>query len=589
MPIVGTAGHVDHGKSTLVEALTGRDPDRWAEEKQRGLTIDLGFAWTNIDGIDVGFIDVPGHERFIKNMLAGIGGVDCALLVVAADSGWMPQTEEHAAVLDLLNIDVGVIALTRIDLVDNDTVELATLEILDEVEGTTLEGWPVVPVSPVSGAGMDMLRTRIGSAIERRESGIDGPFKMWVDRSFTVSGAGVVATGTINQGDVSSGDGIELLPHASLDTVRGLHHHDLPIIRSDRGSRTAVNLQNTKLAAIGRGSLLCAPGSIGMSNRIIGELRPARSFDEIPGRGAFHFHIGTAHTPATIRQLHGTDTYLISLHDEIPVAMGDRFILRDSGRQAVVGGGRVLEPAPTDRPTMDQLNLLSASAGSSADERATALLTVRGISDSTELTMASGGGSSVSGLRSGSIVVSEAETKRILSAATELVLDYHVLHPLRPGISKAELATQIGCALGVLDAILETADPITESDGFVYSIEFTSELPPDLVTRWSDVKTYLENSFDVPRMSAIDLGNETVHALLRSGDLVQVGPDLAFTSRQIDEICERISRLPDGFSVSRFRDEFGMTRRQAVPMLEWLDKSGWTKRTGDGRTVRRQP
>jgi selenocysteine-specific elongation factor len=589
MPIVGTAGHVDHGKSTLVEALTGRDPDRWAEEKQRGLTIDLGFAWTNIEGIDVGFIDVPGHERFIKNMLAGIGGIDCALLVVAADSGWMPQTEEHAAVLDLLDIDVGVIALTRIDLVDDDTVELATLEILDEVEGTTLDGWPVVPVSPISGAGMDMLRARIGSAIERREPSVDGAFKMWVDRSFTVSGAGVVATGTINQGDVSSGDGVELLPHDSLDTVRGLHHHDMPVDRSDRGSRTAVNLQNTKLATIGRGSLLCAPGSIGMSDRIIGELRPARSFDEIPGRGAFHFHIGTAHTPATIRQLHGTNTYLINLDDTLPVAMGDRFILRDSGRQAVVGGGRVLEPAPTDRPTTDQLTLLAASAGSSADERATALLSVRGISDITELAMASGGGSSLSGLRSGSIVVSEVETERILSAATEVVLDYHTLHPLRPGISKAELATQIGTVLSVLDAIIETAESITESDGFVYSIEFTNELPPDLVTRWSEVKTFLESSFDVPRMSAIDLGDETIHALIRSGNLVQIGPDLAFTSHQVDEIHRRISDLPDDFSVSQFRDEFGMTRRQAVPTLEWLDKTGWTRRTGDGRTVRRQP
>ena len=166
MPIVGTAGHVDHGKSTLVQALTGTDPDRWAEEKERGLTIDLGFAWTDIAGHDVGFVDVPGHERFIKNMLAGVGAVDCALLVVAADSGWMPQTEEHAAVLDLLEADSGVIAITRCDLVDADTVELATLEVMDEVKGTRLETWPVVPVSAITGEGLDDLKAEIASVLD---------------------------------------------------------------------------------------------------------------------------------------------------------------------------------------------------------------------------------------------------------------------------------------------------------------------------------------------------------------------------------------------------------------------------------------
>ncbi len=588
MPIVGTAGHVDHGKSTLVEALTGRDPDRWAEEKRRGLTIDLGFAWTYIEGIDVGFVDVPGHERFIKNMLAGVGAIDCALLVVAADSGWMPQTEEHAAVLNLLNVAFGVIALTRIDLVDSDTIELATLEILEETEGTVLEGWPVVPVSPITGDGMDNLREHLAAALSRPAEPLEGPLRMWVDRSFTVSGAGVIVTGTIANGSISTGAEIEILPGGGHDTVRGLHHHDEATNHVRQGSRTAVNLQSTKLSSVGRGDLLCSPGSIDVSSRLIAMLQPARSFDEIPGRGAFHFHVGTAHTPATIRQLFSGDSYLINLSEALPIAMGDRFILRDAGRQAVVGGGQVLEPAAVDRLTEDQLALLAAVVDSSPDEKADALLSVRHTSDLMLLAQASGGGSPSIGLTAGSMVLSPARADAVLADVTRIVAEYHTLHPLRPGIPKAELATQIGVSLGFVDATIEATPAISESNGFLQSVDFLDELPPDAVAEWAQAKVVLEQTFDVSRMSAIDLGGETIHALIRNGDLVKVAPDLVFTSGQIAEIQRRITDLPDGFSVSQFKDEFGMTRRQAVPMLEWLDKSGWTKRVGDGRSVRPQ-
>lgn len=589
MPIVGTAGHVDHGKSTLVQALTGTDPDRWAEEKRRGLTIDLGFAWTEIEGMDVGFVDVPGHERFIKNMLAGVGAVDCALLVVAADSGWMPQTEEHAAVLDLLDVRTGVVALTRIDLVDSDTAEIAALEIMEETQATVLEGWPVIPVSPITGEGMDDLRAHLATAIADADEHLDGGLKMWVDRSFTVSGAGVVATGTIARGGITTGDEIEILPSGRRDTVRGLHHHDRPMDISSSGSRTAVNLQNTKLSDIGRGDLVCAPDSISVSSKLIAQLRPARSFDEIPPRGAFHVHVGTAHTLATIRQLHHTDMYLIKLDGPLPLAMGDRFILRDSGRQAVVGGGRVLEPAPIDPPTTNQLALLEASVELSADEKATTLLSVRRTSELIDLAMSSGGGVPNSGLRAGSTILSDAAAQQIRSATVESVTDYHRLHPLRPGISKAELASRVKVTLEVMDAIIDDRGILREADGVVRLSGFSNQLPPELAEKWLGAKGELERSFDVPRMGAIDLDDEIVHALIRNGELVQVGTDLVFTANQIEEVHRRIVDLPDGFSVSEFKDKFGMTRRQAVPILEWLDKSGWTNRSGDGRTVRRRP
>ncbi len=419
MPIIGTAGHVDHGKSTLVQAITGRDPDRWTEEKERGLTIDLGFAWTELDGVDVGFVDVPGHERFIKNMLAGVGAIDCALLVIAADSGWMPQTEEHAAVLDLLDTGVGVIALTRIDLVDKDTVELAALEIMDEIEGTSLQGWPVVPVSAITGEGMESLVEHLASAVGQVEQHGGGPLRMWVDRSFTISGAGVVVTGTIARGEVTTGDDVEILPSGQSDRVRGIHHHDRGVDRSVAGSRTAINLQGAKLAAVSRGNLICTPGSIDVSTRILARLEPARRFEEIPPRGAFHFHIGTAHSPATIRRLHDADTYVITLDAALPVAMGDRFILRDSGRQAVVGGGRVLDPMPQSRLTPVDVKTLKSAVDGSATEMADALLTVRRIARVVDLIKATGGGSPSTGLRAAGTVISETAANAMVDRSID--------------------------------------------------------------------------------------------------------------------------------------------------------------------------
>jgi len=588
MPIVGTAGHVDHGKSTLIHALTGRDPDRWAEEKERGLTIDLGFGWTEIDGASIGFVDVPGHERFIKNMLAGVGAVDCALLVVAADSGWMPQTEEHAAVLDLLETEVGVIALTRTDLVDEDTVELATLEIMDETAGTALDGWPIVPVSPITGEGMDALKHQLVAAISRARDRSDGPLKMWVDRSFTVSGAGVVVTGTIATGSVSVGEQVALLPHGRLDTVRGLHHHDQSAERCEAGSRTAVNLQGAKLNDVRRGTLISTPGSIGSSDRLVATLTPARSFEEIPKRGAFHFHVGTAHTPASIRQLRGTTAYRIALEQALPLAMGDRFILRDSGRQAVVAGGRILSPTSLNALAADQVPLLTDAIDSPPDDRAAALLSVRGSADVNELLMATGGGTSREGMLAGTTMYSLDAVAEMASSTATITADYHARHPLRPGIPKAELASQLGVVHDVVDMIVGADSTLRDDDGFVSRDGFVHELTADQSNHWTAVKASMEQSFDVPRMSAIDLDDEVLHLLIRSGSLIPVGPDLVFTSGQIEELRTRLGELPDGFSVSQFKDEFGMARRQAVPTLEWLDKTGWTHRSGDRRTVRRR-
>lgn len=585
MPIVGTAGHVDHGKSTLVRALTGIDPDRWAEEKERGLTIDLGFAWSDIGGHDVGFVDVPGHERFIKNMLAGVGAIDGAMFVVAADSGWMPQSEEHAAVLDLLGIERGVIALSRIDLVDDDLVELATLDVLDRIEGTSLEGWPIVPVSPVTGSGLDDLRAALADILDATPPRDTEGFRMWVDRAFRPSGAGLVVTGTVLEGSVAPGDTVEVLPRGETATVRGIQHHGGSVERGVAGSRTAINLSGGP-DGIDRGTLLAAPETVAISDRMLGTLMPARGFEDIPDRGAFHVHAGTAAVPATIRRVRPTSAYVITTDQPLPVVVGDRIILRETGRRAVVGGGVVLDPAPVARPTAEQSERLAEAAGNDTGARADALTEVHGAIGDLAIRRATGGGRPRRGLRAGDDWLSPGEADRLAASIEALVADHHERHPMRPGLPNGEAASRLDVSIDVIDTAVHRSDALDDRSGAIALIGFSDEMDDASIGRWEAVRIGLEASFDVPRASAIELDDEVLHHLIRRGDLVRIADDLVFTRAQVDEIVRRVAELPAGFTVAEFRDHFGMARRQAVPTLEWLDSIGRTRRHGDGREVR---
>ncbi|GMQ98729.1 MAG: selenocysteine-specific translation elongation factor [Acidimicrobiia bacterium] len=588
MPIVATAGHVDHGKSTLVEALTGRDPDRWAEEKERGLTIDLGYAWTDIDGHAVGFVDVPGHERFIKNMLAGVGAVDCALLVVAADSGWMPQTEEHAAVLSLLETRNGVIAVTRIDLVDSDTTELTILEILEEIEDTPLASWPVVPVSSTTGEGIEALKAEIGLRVGT--PGNPGkPFRMWIDRSFTIKGAGLVVTGSVSQGSVGADDAVQVLPDGITTRVRGVHRHDSKVERAVQGDRAAVNLVVGNDLEVERGQLLVSPGTASTSNRFLAVIHPARMFNEIPKRGGFHVHIGTADTSASIRRVVGTQGYLVTTAELVPAAVGDRFILRDSGRRSVVGGGRILDPGTNVRPAPQDVETMLEVLDSDPDTKADALVRLRGVADVAAVALETGGGSPSSALQAGGTAISDKVQESTILEISRIVDEYHSQFPLRPGIGRTELASTLKLDDSIVDAVVDASDRFSSSEGAVHLAEFTNELTKTQEETWMPIRSLLEASFDVPRMSALDLPEELLHALVRRGDLVQIDDDVAFTSLQIDRIVTDVSQLKDGFTVSEFKEHFEMARRQAVPTLEWLDRTGVTRRQGDGRVARRRP
>jgi len=596
MPVVGTAGHVDHGKSTLIQALTGRDPDRWDEEKRRGLTIDLGFAWTTLDdGTEVGFVDVPGHERFIKNMLAGVDAIDVALFVVAADEGWMPQSEEHLAVLDLLGVGSGVIALTRSDLVDDDLAELAEMEAREHLEGTVLAEAPIIRTAAPQGTGIAEIRTALAdalAAVPPREG--DRP-RMWVDRSFTIGGAGTVVTGTLLEGPVSTGDTLAIWPGEQRARVRSIQSHERSRDRVGPGARVAFNLVGLDRSEVPRGAMIGRTGDWRLTSRFLADLRTVRSLGEpLRDRGAFHLHIGSGAFPARIRLMEGptlahTGAAVIETEEPLPLKAGDRLILREVGRRAVVAGGTVLDPGPPRRghDLRAALPILRA-AGSLPDERATALLAVRGRSTLFDLSVDSGGGEPTGALTVAGTAVSSTEEQRLIVIAIEAINAFHEANPLRPGIPKPSLAEHLGVSLSVLEALVD-GDPSLVDDGpTVRSTGFSGDLDDTSQAAWQAVQqTLADSGWGVPRHTELGLDPEVVHALLRDGSLVAIDEAFAYLPRQLDELIDRVRTMDDGFSVADFRNAFGVTRKHAVPLLEWLDRSGVTRREGDRRVVRR--
>jgi len=589
MPIIGTAGHVDHGKSTLVQALTGRDPDRWAEEKERGLTIDLGFAWTRLGDTVVGFVDVPGHERFIRNMLAGVGGFDVALFVVASDEGWMPQSSEHLDVLDVLDVRHGVIALTRTDLADPDLIELSIGEVLEKVAGTVAADWPIVEVAAPKGSGLDALVDALLGQLQATGPSPDvGRPRLWVDRVFTISGAGVVVTGTLTGGTVSTGDRLECFPGGDI-RVRGLQCHETAVDTAVPGTRVAVNVVGADREDFERGTLLAAPGSIGMTRRFLTVLRtvPGAPTD-ISDRGAYHLHIGTATIPVRIRIIDEDPDVaaILTTRTPVPMAMGDRFVIRDTGRRLVAGGGIVLDPFPVKRPSPSDVRVLTDAVNGDAEARADALIAVHGTVEAGDLERSSGGGAPTGALLIGSRYFSHDAFRAGGVLLRETIASYHESFPLRPGIPKSEAASRMRADAAFVAALVD-ADPSLVDDGPTIRLEeFSPRLDPDDETAWNRARTLLEADLAVPRIADLDLEPEVLHALIRRGSLVRIADDLVFLPEQIDDVTGRLSTLPDRFTVAAFRDAFGLSRRQAIPLLEWLDAEGWTRRRGDERTVR---
>ncbi len=578
---------MDHGKSTLVRALTGRDPDRWDEEKSRGLTIDLGFAWATLGAHEVSFVDVPGHEHFIKNMLAGIEAIDVAMLVVAADEGWMPQSEEHLAVLDLLDTDRALVALTKIDRVDDELMELAQLEIAEQLEGTSLQGAVIVPVSAHTGAGLDDLRTALEGLLGTVPAVNGERPRLWIDRSFSITGAGTVVTGTLLDGSLAIGEHVTIWPGERSGRIRSIQSHEQDVAATGPRRRVALNLSGVERGDIARGAMIGRPGQWRTTDRISVLARPARYVDAITDRGAYHLHIGSGAWPVRIRML-ADDHAVIELPEPLPLAMGDRFVLRETGRRLVVGGGRIVDPSPPrrGRDMRRHFESLRTSLGGAADDRAAALLVARGISPISHIAADSGGGTPTNGREVSGHFVTSGHIESVARAAVGIVDAFHRANPLRPGIPAASLATTLDAPVDLVVAAVAATTDLTIDGTMVRNVAFVVTRA-DRDAEWAAARSLLEQSGPaVPRIAELGIDRELLHALVRDGELVKISDEFVFLPSHVEQIVDRLTGMPDGFTVSDFKDRTGLSRKYAVPFLEWADRTGVTIRMGDTRRLR---
>lgn len=510
----------------------------------------------------------------------------------------MPQTEEHLSVLDGLGLHHGVIALTRTDLVDAELAELAAAEVADRIAGTTLAGWPIVPVSATTGTGLDSLKEALNGALEEAGAPPDiGRPRMWVDRAFLVGGAGLVVTGTLTDGALSRGDSVTLWPQRESSRIRSIQSHETEVDTAIPGSRVALNLVGLEKTDVPRGTMLGPPDGFRTTRRILASLTPVREWPgAVSDRGAYQLHAGTGHWPVRIRLMgrKALDTEgaaHLQLDTPLPLRMGDRFVIREVGRRLVVAGGTVLDPAPAPgRPSLDAVARLTAALAGDRSTWAEALLEKRGLSRPADLDADTGGGAVNGAVTAGDVVM----TRQYADAATEtlrdLVAAYHDANPKRPGMPAATLASAAHLDRIVVDALVSRpGSELVAEEAVVRSAAFSVTWSDTDLASWEAARSELLTSgLAVPRASALGLGSELFHSLVREGRLIAVGDDLCYLPEQIDEVTRRLGELPDGFTASQFRDEMGLSRRQAIPLLEWLDANGWTSRRGDVRTVRRR-
>ncbi len=620
MFVVGTAGHVDHGKSTLVEALTGIDPDRLAEEKERGLTIDLGFAWLELPGgNEVSIVDVPGHERFVNNMLAGVGGIDVALLVVAADESVMPQTREHLAILDLLQISRGLVALTKRDLVDEDWLELVTADIEDALDGTVLQGAQIIPVSAHTGEGL----TELVAAIEWMVQDIPAKRdlarpRLPIDRSFTITGFGTVVTGTLVDGHVEAGQEVELTIAGERTRIRGIQTHKQKVNRAEPGTRVAANLTGVSHDSIFRGEVLTIPGW----------LRPTTAFDvhlrvledaPKPLRHNMYLtvHTGSSETVARLRLLEddraqpGDTTWAqLKLDDPIAVAKGDYFVIRSN--MTTLGGGNIVvthAPRPRRRhePTIERLQVMERGS-----DRDVLLKTIEGLEPAEFQAVVNRANLDAEAAREELVdmiaqdeVVSLGGDRirqntrfytpggwRALEERTRRALDdYHAQFPLRAAAPKEELRSRLNLAPQVFNDALK----LLSAAGVTVEVGSTVRLPDHDPTlgdaQKQAVDDYLRllesDPFSPPTDTSID--PEVVNLLHDERRVVKVSESVVFSSSAYDDMVDRISehlRENGEITVADVRDLLGTSRKYALALMDHLDHVRITRRVGDVRVLR---
>lgn len=613
--VVATAGHVDHGKSALVRALTGMEPDRYAEERRRGMTIDLGFVWTTLPGairdvregagstsdVEVAFVDVPGHERFVSTMLAGAGPVPAVLFVVAADEGWMPQSSEHLDALDALGVRHGVVAISRSDLAEPSA---STREVQRRLSGTPLEGSEVVPVSAVSGVGLDELRGSLARMVARLPAPVaDADVRLWVDRSFTVSGAGTVVTGTLPAGTVRVDDELDLHTATGVRRVqvRGLHSLGRARTAVDGVARLAINLRGVAHDEVVRGDALSAPGTVTRSDLVDVRLHLALDASgRLPQQ--CRAHVGSAQVTGSVRPLDG-DLTRLRLARPVPLRRGDRLVLRDPGRHHVLGAAVVLDTDPPPLHRRGDARRRAAVLAAIADEPHVAEeLARRGVVTVDELRALGFGQNEVDAadavhVGSGHLVQASL-VPQLHERLTTAVREHRRAHPLDPGLPVEQARQLLGLPdVRIISAVVRSAttgEPaLAVREGRVVLAEDDgSRLPGPVAAAVRMLRADLDArpflAPDAGRLDELGLDRHALGAAVRAGELARVAPDVYLAPDWLERVTAVLETIPEPFGVADVRRALDTTRRVALPLLGRLDADRVTRRLPDDRRVLRR-
>lgn len=627
--IIGTAGHVDHGKTQLIKVLTGMDTDRLEEEKRRGITIELGFAHMALpDGGNAGIIDVPGHERFIKNMLAGAGSMDMVLLVVAADEGFMPQTREHLNILSLLDLRYGIVVLTKSDLVSDEWMALVTEDVKNELKGTFLENAPVVPVSSYTGQGVEELKRIIFSIIEEVQSkSISKSFRIPVDRVFTVDGFGTVITGTLIEGMISAGEEVSIYPGERLTRIRNIQVYGKNIDKAYAGQRAAVNLAALKKDEIRRGDTLAQPGSMDRTMMLDVSLNLfADTRRRVENGDILHLYHGTRNTLCKAvlidrdRLEAGEKCYAqLRLNESIAVKTGDRFIVRFYSPVETIGGGKILDACPhkhrrNDPSVIDSLRV--KESGSLSDRillavkeygpefATTGQLSRRLMIDECLLQQEISKNACRLGLVkvSDDIVLHESYVESLQNRLIEIMAEFHEKNPLHAGIRRDELRSRLlprhlpSVADMVIDLFTEKKVVRNELQR-VALYDFKRSINDDQQRLLDEIeKIYLDAGYSMPNLDDVqaryancrDMFRQVIQLMLDSRTLINITPRMFIHNRFFAAALEEMKKLQEEngvISLGEFRDRLGTSRKYALPILEYCDSRNITKKTGDLRKI----
>ena len=614
MFVLGTAGHIDHGKSLLVQALTGIDPDRLREEKERGMTIELGFAWLKLpSGREVGIVDVPGHERFVKNMLAGVGGIDLALLIVAANEGVMPQTREHLAILDLIGVKRGIAVITKKDLVDEELLTLVRMEVEEVIAPTVLAGAPVVAVSALTGEGLPELVAAIDRMLDQTEPKPDlGRPRLPIDRVFTIAGSGTVVTGTLIDGSLVVGQEVEIVPAGLKSRLRGLQTHKAKIERAGPGSRVAANLVGLNTSQLERGDVVTAPGWLKPTRLVTVKLNMISYLARPLRHGAtVSFHTLAAEAMAKVRLLEadelrpgGSGWAQLALEKPLAIINGDRYIIR-SPMETLGGGGIVDAHAKRLRRFRPEvIENLRAREGGTADEAIIALLETKQPLEQTALAAhflsVEGAASVIDDLaQAGKVVrVGPGETsllftragwERLAASVAALLGEYHRKFPTRTGMPRLELSGHLklgGRAPSALERLAEQGVIVEEGGSYRLPGHAIRLTPAQQAKVDAFLKSLAVNPYSPPAETLP--GPDLLNMLVEQGKVMKVSDNVAFAAKTYSEMVDKITgriRTNGKVTLGEVRDMFGTSRKYAQALLEHLDREKVTRRVGDDRVL----